>query len=434
MTLGAGAVLALLFVLLDVLIDREIYAHFDQGLALRADVISLSMQRHGVDIPLPDYQENGHTEFFTVYGARGEVLLTSPNSRGIALPAGPRDAALPRYFDARLPDGHAGRLLARAAHDGAGAHWTLVVGTERERWDAVERSVHSMLALGIALALAIVVALSLWQVRAAFGCLDRAGRVVERLDPDAPPAPGPDMPRELAPFVGALQVGVGRLRDAIQRERRFSRDVAHELRTPVSEIRASAEAALATTSEPLARDALRAAIAGSERMQRGIDTLLSLARIESGQEQPAADPFDLAGLLRETVAAQPPRRRACVDLRLPGKAWAVGDAGMLERMLSNLLGNALEYAPALARVECEALRTPEGWWVEIANPAPDLEEGDVARFGQRFWRKHAEGGTAQHAGLGLALCYALSAAAGIPLRFRLEDGVLRARVGPLPAL
>ena len=404
MTLGAGAVLALLFVLLDVLIDREIYAHFDQGLALRADVISLSMQRHGVDIPLPDYQENGHTEFFTVYGARGEVLLTSPNSRGIALPAGPRDAALPRYFDARLPDGHAGRLLARAAHDGAGAHWTLVVGTERERWDAVERSVHSMLAVGIALALAIVVALSLWQVRAAFGFLDRAGRVVERLDPDAPPAPGPDMPRELAPFVGALQVGVGRLRDAIQRERRFSRDVAHELRTPVSEIRASAEAALATTSEPLARGALRAAIAGSERMQRGID------------------------------AAQPPRRRACVDLRLPGKAWAVGDAGMLERMLSNLLGNALEYAPALARVECEALRTPEGWWVEIANPAPDLEEGDVARFGQRFWRKHAEGGTAQHAGLGLALCYALSAAAGIPLRFRLEDGVLRARVGPLPAL
>ena len=132
--------------------------------------------------------------------------------------------------------------------------------------------------------------------------------------------------------------------------------------------------------------------------------------------------------------AQPPRRRACVDLRLPGKAWAVGDAGMLERMLSNLLGNALEYAPALARVECEALRTPEGWWVEIANPAPDLEEGDVARFGQRFWRKHAEGGTAQHAGLGLALCYALSAAAGIPLRFRLEDGVLRARVGPLPAI
>ena len=111
MTLGAGAVLALLFVLLDVLIDREIYAHFDQGLALRADVISLSMQRHGVDIPLPDYQENGHTEFFTVYGARGEVLLTSPNSRGIALPAGPRDAALPRYFDARLPDGHASAEL-----------------------------------------------------------------------------------------------------------------------------------------------------------------------------------------------------------------------------------------------------------------------------------------------------------------------------------
>jgi two-component system sensor histidine kinase QseC len=159
-----------------------------------------------------------------------------------------------------------------------------------------------------------------------------------------------------------------------------------------------------------------------------------LARIESGQERPAADPLDLVGLLRETVAAQPPRRRACVDLRLPDKAWAVGDAGMLERMLANLLGNALEYAPAHARIACHVLRTPLGWMVEIANPAPDLDEGDVARFGQRFWRKHAEGGTAQHAGLGLALCHALSEAAGIPLQFHLEDGVLHARVGPLPAL
>lgn len=434
MTLGTGTVLALLFVMLDVLIDREIYAHFDQGLALRVDIVSMSMARHSVDIPLPDYLQNGHTEFFTVYDARGAVLLTSPNSRGIALPPGPRDVALPRYFDARLPDGHAGRLLALATRGTGGAEWLLVVGTERERWDAVDRRVHSMLALGIALALAIVVALSLWQVREAFGFLDRAGGVVERLDADSPPAAGPGMPRELAPFIGAIQAGLGRLQEAVQRERRFSRDMAHELRTPVSEIRASAEAALPGTTEPLARDALRAAIAGSERMQRGIETLLSLARIESGQECPATDPFDLAALLREAVAAIPAQQRVRIDLRLPGAAWAVGDAGMLERMVANLLGNAVDYAPAGARIDCHAWRAPAGWQLEIANPAPELGEDDVERFGQRFWRKHAEGGTAQHAGLGLTLCQALSTAAGIPLRFRLEHGVLHARMGPLPGL
>ena len=75
-TLGAGAVLALLFVLLDVLIDREIYTHFDQNLSLRADVVSMAMTRHGLDIPLPEYQENGHTEFFTLYDGHGAVLRT----------------------------------------------------------------------------------------------------------------------------------------------------------------------------------------------------------------------------------------------------------------------------------------------------------------------------------------------------------------------
>ena len=433
-TLGVGAVLALLFVLLDVLIDREIYTHFDQNLSLRADVVSMAMTRHGLDIPLPEYQENGHTEFFTLYDSHGAVLRTSPNSRGIALPAGPAAAGLPRFFDARLPDGHAGRVLARTISGPGTARWMLVVGTERERWDVVERSVHSMLAVGIAFALAIVVALSLWQVREAFGFLARAGRVIDGLEAADTAAPDTDMPLELAPFVGVLRAGVGRLREAVQRERRFARDVAHELRTPVSEIRASAEAALVATSEPLARDALHAAIAGSERMQRGIETLLALTRIESGQERPAADPFDLVALLRDAIAALPAAHAGRIDLRLPDAAWAVGDAGMLERMLANLLGNALDYAPAGARIDSHLWRTPEGWRLEIANPAPELDHGDVAHFGQRFWRKHAEGGTAQHAGLGLALCRALSDAAGIPLHFRLEAAVLRAEIGPIPAL
>lgn len=438
LALAAGAVLALLFVLLDTLIDREIYAHLDQGLTLRAEVIAHSLQRHGADLPLADYQEDGHTEFYTLFDRDGRVLATSPNSHGLALPWPAPDAgALPRYYDARLPDGHAGRLLALAQVDADGRPGVLAVGTERAHWDSVERRVHMLLASGIALALLVVVLLSLWLVGRSFGLLERLRAQVAGVDADTPARLPDDLPTELHPFAQALQAGMERLRLALQRERRFARDVAHELRTPVAEIRASAEAALPQVQEVPARQALQASLEASQRMQRSIESLLTLARIESGLERPSADPFDLGALLRTLLDAAAPRLQArALELAatLPASAWCMGDAGMLERLASNLLDNAIEYAPPASRVRVHLWRTPDGWRLVVGNPAPGLAEADVAHFGERFWRREGEGGTALHAGLGLALCRAIADALGVPLEFALEDGQLQARIGPLPAL
>ncbi|TCT21662.1 sensor histidine kinase [Thermomonas haemolytica] len=438
LALAAGAVLALLFVLLDTLIDREIYAHLDQGLTLRAEVIAHSLQRHGADLPLADYQEDGHTEFYTLFDRDGRVLATSPNSHGLALPwPAPGAGALPRYYDARLPDGHAGRLLARALVDADGRPGVLAVGTERAHWDSVERRVHMLLTSGIALALVVVVLLSLWLVGRSFGLLERLRTQVASVDADTPARLPDDLPTELHPFAQALQTGVERLRLALQRERRFARDVAHELRTPVAEIRASAEAALPQVQDAPARRALQASLEASQRMQRSIESLLTLARIESGLERPSADPFDLAAQLRTLLDAAAPRLQArALELAdtLPASAWCMGDAGMLERLASNLLDNAIEYAPPASRVRVHLWRTPDGWRLVVGNPAPALAEADLAHFGERFWRREGEGGTALHAGLGLALCRALADALAVPLEFALEDGQLQARIGPLPAL
>lgn len=435
LALVAGAVLALLFVLLDTLIDREIYAHLDQGLVLRADVISHALQRHGADLPLPDYQEDGHTEFFTVYAGDGRVLATSPNSRGLLLPPPPAGARLPAFYDGGLPDGHPGRLLARALDAASGTR--LVVGTERAHWDAVERRVHLLLMLGIGLALLAVVVLAVWLVGRSFGLLEGLRADLAAVDADTPAPPPADLPRELQPFARSLHAAMERLREAARRERRFARDLAHELRTPVAEIQASAEAALPQLREAPARSALQAMLEAGRRMQRSIESLLVLARVESGLERPAADPVELAALLRALLAAAAPRlaaRGLRATTTVPDTAWALGDAGMLERLASNLLDNAIDYAPAGSLLHLHLWRTPAGWQLDIANPAPDLGADDVAHFGERFWRREAEGGTALHAGLGLALCRALADALGITLGFALEDGHLHARIGPLPAL
>src|SRR5690606_1942809 len=106
---------------------------------------------------------------------------------------------------------------------------------------------------------------------------------------------------ELAPFAAAFNTGIARLYSAIQRERRFSRDIAHELRTPLAETRASAEVALRDGESDALRDGLITAIAATERMQRSVDTLLALARFESGQESPALDPLDLTELADDQI-------------------------------------------------------------------------------------------------------------------------------------
>lgn len=137
-------------------------------------------------------------------------------------------------------------------------------------------------------------------------------------------------------------------------------------------------AEIAAVTELARRDgdlaALRRALAtvgdANARMQRGIEALLALARFESGQEPPQADPLDLAVLLRALVASGgeelDPARLA---LQVPEEAWGVCDAGMLERIAANLLRNAMEYGDPGTPVEVALSADGAGWWLRVRNRA-----------------------------------------------------------------
>jgi two-component system sensor histidine kinase QseC len=440
LVLCIGGTFVALMPALDIWIDREIYQRMDLTLMQRAAAVGRVVHErrsHHLERLLPEYGPDGHTEFFTVYDKTGaEVLLRSPNSAGVALPLGPVDHGTPRYYDLALPDGHAGRALATRVpmHEGESA--LLVIATERESWDQTERRIHFTLLGGIALATLLATALALGLVRRVIATLHRAGAAVASLSADRPMQRiEGDFPRELQPFVDAFNTGLDRLYAAIERERRFSRDVAHELRTPLAEIRVSAESALGDTDPEHARRGLKAAIAACARMQRGVDTLLLLARLESGQHTPEPDPLDLAALLRELIAAVRGSTRAVsVRAEFPASAWVQSDQGVIERIISNLLRNAIEYAPRGDEITCVLERGGAGWLLSIGNAAPDFDASDLDRLGARFWRKQPEGGTAHHAGLGLALAFALARAVGLPLEFDLSQGRLTARLGPWLAL
>ncbi|MDE1928805.1 MAG: sensor histidine kinase N-terminal domain-containing protein, partial [Burkholderiales bacterium] len=230
-----GCVFLALFLALEHGIDREIYQRMDHNLLDRAGAVARALQ--GQDPSrlaslMPEYAGGAHTEFYTVFDACGRALLRSPSSAGSALPPGPQERGTPRFFDLVLPDGHAGRAVALRlpAEAGAGAPRLLVVASERENWDRTERRIHLALLGGIGLALVLAVALGLLVVRHVIALLHRAGAKVAALDTDAPlQAVGEGFPRELKPFADALDGGLQRLYAALARERRFARDVAHEL-------------------------------------------------------------------------------------------------------------------------------------------------------------------------------------------------------------
>lgn len=443
LTLTMGVILTLVFVVLNYAVDREMSARLDHFLDIRASALAAQLQVRTPEQAaklLPEYDLSGHTDFFTMYNAHKRPILRSANSRGQALTVPRGRLGKSRHYDLVLPDGHPGRaIVLRVPRRDAHASDWLVVATERGDWDMSERRVHLAMIAVIAGAVALAVMLCLLLVRRAFLPLaEQSERLRTMKLHQPPPAPANALPRELAPFIRTLHQTLQRLYAAAERERRFSRDMAHELRTPLAEIRASAENALRSDDPSATTEALGIALFATGRMDRGITTLLAMARYESGQERPALDPVDLVPLLRQQVKALQRipgvGEKLSLSSHLPAQAWVHSDTGMLELIFANLLQNAAEYSPEDGAAQC-GIDTADGQYeVWVRNDAPGLQAEDLEYLGARYWRKTGQGATAQHAGLGLALAKAVAGALGVQLDFVLENGRLTSRLGPFPML
>ncbi|MBV2233928.1 MAG: hypothetical protein KUL75_00125 [Sterolibacterium sp.] len=427
LVLAFGVLLGGLFIALDLLVDRAMFHQLDQVLAARTT--SLAQQLQEGDEPrqavLSAWDIAGHTEFFAIYDAAGRLRMASHNSgdQPLRLPHAERSH---EAGNIRLPDGHSGRYRQVILKRGAFAGGHLVLATERESWDQAESEMHGVLWLGLLLSILAAVLLCMLLLRQAFAHM---AREAQRLPHDGPPAQSvlPSTPSELHPFVSAAYAALQTSWALTERERRFSRSVAHELRTPVAEINIASERALAQDNKDALRHGLQQVQQAGARMQRSIEALLALVRFESGQERPQTDPLDLAALLRRQAEAL-----ACpqLQLRLPLEAWVICDAGMLEGIISNLLQNAIEYGDVQTEVIVQLCDVGAELVLEVRNRASQLSQEALACFGERHWRGQSEG-SAQHAGLGLALVYAMAQALGLKVAFALDAGELCARVSGL---
>jgi two-component system, OmpR family, phosphate regulon sensor histidine kinase PhoR len=235
----------------------------------------------------------------------------------------------------------------------------------------------------------------------------------------------------LASGCGALVVirDLTRTRQLEGVRRDFVANVSHELKTPLTGMRGFAEALAEGGAPPeQASEFAGRILANVERMQRLVDDLLDLARIESGSWRPEPAEQDLAALVEDAWASIQPgpgARDVTLDANFPPDLGLQADGAALAQVLCNLLDNAARYSPDGGSVRLTARREDGRVRVEIADDGPGIPSIHVERVFERFYRVDAArsreaGGT----GLGLSIVKHLVAAHGgeVGIRSRLGEG------------
>ncbi len=436
LVLGGGLLLGCLFEALDWLIDHELYTRFDEALTERGRLLATELTGKvppGRRVPAgwPEFRAGNHTDFFQLWDRDGGTLARSPSSgaRDLSRPPQPPTTEAVLY-DLELPDGHRGRAAALRVDGNASI---FVIAAEREALDALERRIHAALIVTIGIVLVLVVSLSITAVRRALRPLEEFGADAERrsLDPAVSAYDVGGLPVELQPMAAALDRAFTRLTQLLLRERRFARDLAHELRTPLAEMFALVETVPAVGAQ---REALAQALTG---MTRIVDGLLALARYEAGIDAPAIEPVELAAVVRaqlNALSAVAAQRQIVVDAAVPDEMWVMTDELLIERIVANLLSNAVAHAPEGSRIEVRLEQRETGLRFVVDNAAPDLTAAEVARLGERHFRSTHASASGGHAGLGLALCMALGEQLGLAMDFALAAGRLTVTVTGLRRL
>jgi signal transduction histidine kinase len=412
---------------------------FDRGLTTKARALIALTEREGNWIEfdfesehMPEFAGADNPEYFELWLADGTLYERSPSfdaddgTRRAALLRTAEPATAPRFDDLRLPDGRWGRQVridfiprrdgeesgAGAPRAGPGA--TMIVARERATLDA---DLFWLMASAAAVAGLMVLALAgVTQMALGVGLrsLDRLGRQVRALDAASlgTRVDVPDPPAEIGMVVRQINALLSRLDAAFRRERRLSSDIAHELRTPIAELRNLCEVGARWPDD---RAAVRAffgdAHAIALSMERIVVQLIALARYDEGREAILTAPVRVADVVEAAwKPLAPAAEQRSLELRqeIAPDLWFDTDPDKFPLIVANILSNAVAYGAPGSRIVCTSEETAGRASVSFENRAENLEPSDLAVMFDRFWRKEDARTGEGHAGLGLSLVRAMA--------------------------
>lgn len=425
---------------------------FDSNLIVRARaLIALVEYEEGrfefefSDDLLSDFDSTFGSDSFEIWLGTGEVLTRSHSLHGGDLPRRPVPEGVEEIYDLELPGGHPGRALAVAfmprssedVKDGhivhpsepwSGPHLQMVLALNRRALDEAVGSFARGIVLMEVLLLIAVLILVQAAIRRGLSPLDELATEVDAIDEASLDRRLHlnGQPTELVGVRTKLNELLERLQMAFDRERRFSSGAAHELRTPISELRTLTEVALkwpeGRSDSERTKD-LSDAHAIACQMDEVVSALLVIAR--NGQEEEGRAPEELAvGPILESaiegLATLASSKRIELSIDAPDGLAVRSSRVVLQALLRNLADNAVEYAPAGSRVLLSARAEQKTVVIAITNEDSTLTEADLPHLFEPFWRKDESRTDSRHSGLGLAVCETLARAIEAPLSVRLE--------------
>ena len=441
---GSGTVLLVLGWLVGIAMDR----HFEQQ-DLDALAGKMQLAQHAIarvrsqqefdalKSQLNDSLIGHHDLVVQVLGPNGDVLLASDGVH------------FPRDWLAQAPATPAGKLFQWSQGERSFRGMALTLPTAIPHWQplvvaiAVDIAHHTaftrslMRALWVFVACAALATGVLGWLAASRGLAplrtmrDKAAAVTahqldQRLPVDA-------VPPELAELAASLNEMLARLEVAFRRLSDSSSDIAHELRTPVSNLMTETQVALSRPRDAASyRVTLESNAEEYERLARMISDMLFLAKAEYGQmndwiaehgesvhlAQEVRELFDFYEALAEENG---------VHLELRGACSAWGDRLMLRRALSNLLSNALRYTPRAGTVRVCLFERDGVSRLTVENPGQTIPAFHLARLFERFYRADAsrQQSTGEGTGLGLAITQAIVHAHQGEISVASEAGITR---------
>ncbi|MDM0023333.1 sensor histidine kinase [Variovorax saccharolyticus] len=392
---------------------------YDEAALLRAMVPYSALEAFEAD--------NQSRMYYRVSGLDGEMVsgfAELPFWRG-KLPDRPPYAALVDFYDADfrdMPVRVAVLLQPVASARGRGMAVVQVAETLELRETLARKLLVDTLWRQLVL-LGVIAAVTVIVVQRATRPVRALGEAIQaRAADDLSPIDAPDAPRELRPLIDATTQVMGRLQRLLDHQKRFVRDSAHQLRTPLAVLKAQVQSARRGDVPP--GQALGEISETVERATALANQMLSLAKVEQLRQQPESVMLDLAEAVR-TVALDlsPLVADKALDFELStsqAPVWVRAHLWMLQELTRNLLHNAIKHSPVGAALTVSVQAAGDAALLRVSDEGPSISD----ELRQRLFAPFAAGDVGSGSGLGLAICREIVLALGgsIALQNR-ESGV-----------
>ncbi|MFJ5853884.1 quorum sensing histidine kinase QseC [Enterobacter cancerogenus] len=334
---------------------------------------------------------------FAIFSADGNMILNDgENGRDI-----PYHYRRDGFDDGRLKDDNdAWRFVWLTSPDGK---YRVVVGQEAEYRQEMALDVVSSQLTPWLVALPVMLLLLIVMLSRELKPLKKLAQTLRSRSPDATDTLSTQgVPSEVRPLLDSLNHLFTRTQEMMSRERRFTSDAAHELRSPLAALKVQTDVAQLYLDDPQAQaKALAQMHAGIDRASRLVDQLLTLSRLDSLDNLDNIEPLALADLLQSAVMdIYHPAQQAGIDIRLninAPQATRTGQQLLLSLLVRNLLDNAIRYSPRGSVVDV----TLNARSFSVRDNGPGIAPDALARVGERFYRPPGQDETGS--GLGLSI-------------------------------